>query len=224
MNLRGFYRLSAIVILAELALAAWGLARVGLQGQVPVHWDVNGNVDGYAPAWMGFLLMPVVTVFVVGVLALVPRVEPRIEHLRSSASAYRTVASALVVFMGVIDVATTASGMGADVPVATIIGGGIGLLFAAIGNVLTTVRSNFMFGIRTPWTLSSERSWDKTHRVAGRLFVVTGLLTALIAVLGPLQLVIGVMLVMTFGTVILAFLYSYATWKSDPDRRPLGGS
>ncbi len=83
-----------------------------------------------------------------------------------------------------------------------------------------------MFGVRTPWTLSSERSWDRTHRLVGRLFVVTGLL--MIALTGILWLAMGVMLVMLVVTLVVTLVggswYSTRQWQADPDHRPTGSA
>lgn len=224
MNLRRFYAIGGLVLVLELALTAWGLAQVGTDAIVPIHWDVNGEPDGFASAWIAFLIGPVVTAVIIGVMALVPRIEPRRENLHRSADAYRTMAVAVVVFMAVIHAVTVFAGVGLAVPVGAIVGGGVGVLFMIIGNVLSTVRSNFMFGVRTPWTLTSDRSWDKTHRLVGRLFVVTGLLMALTALTGQLVIVMGVMLVMLVVILAGGTWYSYRVWQADPDRRTTGSA
>jgi uncharacterized membrane protein len=223
MNLRRFYATGAVLLVLEAAVAAWGLARVGPDAIVPIHWDLNGQPDGYATAWIAFLIGPTVTALMVGLLALVPRIEPRRENLRRSAGAYRTVAIALVVFMAVIHLVTVLSGTWLDVPVGVIVAGGVGVVLAIMGNVLTTVRSTFLFGVRTPWTLSSDRSWDRTHRLVGRLFVVTGLLMVVTALTGRLPVVMAVMVVMLVVTLVLGTWASYREWQADPARRPFGG-
>lgn len=222
MNLRRFYLLSGLALGVEVVVALWGWTRVGLDASVPIHWGVNGEPDGFAPAWLAFSLGPVITMLVVGLMALVPRIEPRRENLRRSAGAYRTVAVALVVFLAVIQVVTVTSGTGIGIPVGLVIGLGVGILFVVIGNVLGTVRSNFMFGVRTPWTLSSDRSWDRTHRLVGRLFVATGVLVAASSLTGQLAMMLGVMLVMITVTLVVGTWYSYREWQADPDRRPTG--
>ena len=93
-------------------------------------------------------------------------------------------AIAVVLLLAVVHGSVVAAGSGVDVPIALVVGVGVGLLFAIIGNVLTTVRSNFMFGVRTPWTLSSDLAWDRTHRLVGRLFVVTGLVMVVLSLTG----------------------------------------
>lgn len=223
MNLRRFVATGAVVLAVELLLTAWGLARVPDGALVPIHWGIDGRPDGYAPAPFGFLIGPAVTGLVVALMAVVPRLEPRRENLRRSASAYRTVAFALVLFMGLVHALTVLAGTGVDVPVGASVGAGVGVLFAVVGNVLGTVRSNFMFGMRTPWTLSSERSWDRTHRLVGRLFVLTGLSMIAASLTGQLILVMGVMLVMLGVILVGGSWYSYRQWQADPDRRPIGG-
>lgn len=224
MNLTRFYRISAVVIVAQLLVAAWGFANVGLTADAPIHWGPSGEIDGYAPAWIAFLMTPVLTAGVVGLMALVPRIEPRRENLRRSADAYRTTAIALALFFGVVQVGIVVAGVTGSFPMATVLGFGIGVLFAVMGNVMTTVRPNFMFGVRTPWTLASDLSWDRTHRLIGRLFVALGITLVVLSLLGRLELVIGVMLAGILGVLVLAFWYSYRVWREDPDKRPSGGA
>jgi len=219
MNLRNVYVIGGIVIAFELVVAAWGLAQVGVSASVPIHWDLSGTPDAYAPAIVAFLLGPAITAGLLAILALVPRIEPRRENLRRSASAYRTVVIATTVLLGALQVMTVMAGVGMDVPMAGIIGVGVGILIAIIGNVMATVRSTFMFGVRTPWTLTSERSWDRTNRLVGRLFVVTGLLMVVVSFTNQAILVLGLMTVMLIGSVIVGFVYSYKVWKDDPDKR-----
>ena len=224
MNLRRFYLVSGVALAVMVAFAAWGLARVGLAAQVPMHWNVQGEADRFGPAWFAFLLLPAITAGIVGLMALVPRIEPRRENLRRSADAYRTMAIAVVLLMAAIQVAVVLSGVGIAVPVALVVGLGLGTLFVVMGNVLGTVRSNFMFGVRTPWTLASDRSWDRTHRLMGRLFVITGLLVILASLTGQMVVVMAVLLAGIAIILVAGYWYSYQVWKDDPDRRPTGNA
>lgn len=224
MNLGSFYRIAGAAVVAMLAVAAWGLWRVGPGATVPIHWDAAGNVDGDGPAWLAFLLVPVIGIGLAGLFAAIPRVEPRRANLERSGSAYRTVAIALMVLMVGLQVMLVLAGVGIDVPVALAVGGGVGLLFMVLGNVMTTVRSNFMFGVRTPWTLSSELAWDRTHRLVGRLFVAGGVAMVLASLIGSTQLLVALILGFVVVVLVVAFAYSYRVWRDDPDRRPIGGA
>ncbi|HEY5629105.1 MAG TPA: SdpI family protein [Candidatus Limnocylindrales bacterium] len=223
MNLRGFYRLAGVVLALMLAIAVWGLAVVGIDAQVPIHWGASGEVNGYGPAWLGFLMTPAVTLAMVALFSVIPRVEPRRRNLERSGSAYLTLANTIVVLSLGLQAVLVLAGTGHAVPVALVIGGGVGILFAVLGNVMGTVRSNFLFGIRTPWTLTSELAWDRTHRLAGRLFVVGGLVTFLTSFSGSTVLLLIVLLGVVILTATLGTIYSYQVWRSDPNRRSLGG-
>jgi len=96
--------------------------------------------------------------------------------------------------------------------------GGLSVLLIFIGNVLGKVRQNFMLGIRTPWTLSSEMSWEKTHRMGGRLFVLSGILGILLTIFLP-KVAFPFILVAIFGIVLFSITYSYLIWKDDPNKR-----
>ena len=219
MNLRSFYRVSAIVLACQLALALYGVWVVGPDQQVPVHWGTDGEADGWATALVGFAVMPLITAGIVALFAIVPRIEPRRRNLERSAHAYRTTAIAVVVFLGVAQAVVVLASLGDTLPMVGIVGLGIGLLFIVMGNVLTTVRSTFLFGVRTPWTLSSERSWDRTNRLVGRLFVLAGLTLVALTLPGNVELIVWAMVGWIAVILAASFGYSYRVWKADPDRR-----
>ena len=94
----------------------------------------------------------------------------------------------------------------------------LALLLIVIGNYLGKVRSNFLFGIRTPWTLSSDLSWNKTHRLGGKLFVLAGIV-GLIGQVVPGDNALFILLGTMIPAVILMVVYSYLVWRDDPDRQ-----
>ena len=223
MNLSRFYRVSAAVLLAMVLISAWGVSRVGLDATVPIHWNANGDADGYAASLVAFLTTPLIALALIALLAVVPRIEPRRSNLAKSAAAYETVAIALVLLMLLVHAGIVLAGAGNPIAMGTLVGAGVGGLFAVLGNVMGKVRSNFMFGIRTPWTLSSDLAWDRTHRLVGRLWVGGGLVMLVLSLTGLLPLVIAVMIAFIVVTLVIALVYSYRVWASDPDRRVLGG-
>jgi uncharacterized membrane protein len=219
MNLRTFYRVSAIVLAFQVILALWGVWVVGPDQQVPVHWGLDGQANGWATSAVGFAILPLITAGIVGLFALIPRIEPRRANLERSASAYRTTTTAVVVFLGVAQAVVVLASVGDTLPMVAIVGLGIGLLFIVMGNVLTTVRSNFFFGVRTPWTLTSDLSWDRTNRAVGRLFVLAGITLVLLTLSGNVELIVWVMVAWIVAIVAVSFAYSYRVWTRDPERR-----
>jgi uncharacterized membrane protein len=223
-NLRRFYQVSAVVLALSFGIALWGLVVVGPDAQVPMHWNAAGEVDGYGSALVAFLITPLITVGVVALFAVIPRIEPRAEHLARSGRAYETLALSIVILLGGLQLILVLAGVGHPVDVALLMGAGTGVLFMIMGNVLGTIRSNFMVGVRTPWTLTSERSWAKTHRLVGRLFVLLGAILVVVSVLGAARAVFVVLLGGIGIILAVTVIYSYAVWRDDPDRQPGPGA
>jgi uncharacterized membrane protein len=114
-------------------------------------------------------------------------------------------------FMLGIHVLVLTSATGAQFDMARIAPIGIGVFFVAIGLLLPKAHSNFFVGIRTPWTLTSDLSWERTHKLGGMLFVLIGVLSGAAALVRP-QLSIPVLIVSTLGVTLLLFVYSYRVW------------
>lgn len=207
---------ATLVVVGLMAGLSWWAAPE-LPDRVPTHWNIRGEVDGYGSRFQGLVLLPLVAAGLGALLYLLPHVDPRRRNLEQSAKAYNAAwIGVLVVLLGVHAMALLA-GLGRDVPVGALVAGLVGLLFLVIGNYLGKVRSNWFFGIRTPWTLSSERSWDRTHRLGGRLFAALGGLTILVAFAAPMAAPI----LMGAGAVVIILVtmaYSYLVWRDDPDR------
>jgi uncharacterized membrane protein len=79
-----------------------------------------------------------------------------------------------------------------------------------------------MFGVRTPWTLSSDLSWNKTHRLVGRLFVLLGIAVVVAAAVGGNEAYLAVLLVGIVVVLVVSFVYSYRVWKADPNKLKVG--
>jgi len=96
----------------------------------------------------------------------------------------------------------------------------MGCAFIVIGNYLGKLQSTCFCGVRTPWTLASELSWNKTHRMSGRLMFAVGAVTALLP-LAPISPALswGVFVAGTLLIVIAPVAYSYRIWKQDPEKR-----
>jgi uncharacterized membrane protein len=94
----------------------------------------------------------------------------------------------------------------------------VGIFITALGLMLPKVHPNWFVGIRTPWTLTSDLSWQRTHKVGGVLFVALGLLMIVTTLLAPTT-AIWVLVIAAVGVTIFLFAYSYLVWKEDPSKR-----
>ncbi len=212
-----------ILGLTGLGLAIW--FNLPEMEQYPIHWNAAGEADGFAGrnAVLGVLmLMPVSLIFTTVMLYFVPKIEPLRQNFEQSRTAYNIVWGATVVFLTIVGVVIAMMyqsnfKFSLSDPLRWM-AGAQSLFFMIIGNFLGKVRQNFMFGIRTPWTLSSDLSWEKTHRVGGRLFVLAGAIGLILTAFVP-KIAFPVVIVAILGVVIFTLVYSYYLWKDDPNKR-----
>ncbi|MEX2506872.1 MAG: SdpI family protein [Pseudohongiellaceae bacterium] len=209
--------LSAIVIAIMLALSRWAWIELPGDVRIPIHWNFRGEVDGYAGKPMGLLFMPLMALVLCLAFAFAPRIEPRCQNFARSRKAYRMVWGSVLAMILALHASMILSILGFGVDVISVLLVMLGAQFIILGNYLGKTRSNFILGVRTRWTLSSELSWNKTHRLGGKLFMLLGLFVAL----GPwlssrnglwaIVLLGGVLVIGVFLTV-----YSWYIFKKDP--------
>jgi uncharacterized membrane protein len=200
----------AIIIVMTLAgLLAWPW----LPDQVESHWGLSGEADATMDRTLAVVLLPAMTLGVWLLLVFLPRIDPRKQDYESFGGTYLLIVNTVVAFLGVIHLAVIANGLDWNVPVVRVILVAAGLEFAVIGNELGRLRPNWFAGIRTPWTLSDDEVWRRTHRVGGRLFVTLGLLVSLLAVFAP-PLVVVIALLGGLAAAALGLIgYSYVLWR-----------
>jgi uncharacterized membrane protein len=210
---------SLAILLVMGAVAVWGWAQIPADKPIAVHWSASGVPNGYASKFWALVGLPLLTAAIAAVLAIIPSLEPRARNLAMSGEAYQAIWIGVLVLMAAVYVALVLNATGHPVQIKMIVPIAVGALFIVIGNYLGKTRSTFFFGIRTPWTLSSELSWTTTHRLAARLFVVCGFLVVLVSVLAPGTTAAFVLVSGIACAVVIPVLYSYKVWRSDPNRR-----
>jgi len=207
------------LVVAALAavVSVWAYPR--LPETVATHWNLRGVPDGYSSRFWALAMMPLVMFAMTGVFAVLPKMDPRRENYAKFFDSYWLIANAILVFMGVAHVLILANGMGYTVQVDRLLPLGVGLLFAFLGNYLTRIEPNWFIGIRTPWTLSSDTVWRKTHRTGGWLFVIGGIVIAAgaFAPRGALLPLFVATLIVVAGIPVVQ---SYVLWKREQRDRP----
>ncbi len=175
MNLRPFAIVAVVAVAIMIGMSAWAWFQVPADAQIPIHWAADGTPNGYASKTFALLFLPALGAGLGALLYVLPRFEPRSQNLARSGSAYVQVCSGVMIVLVVTQLSIVLAAVGRPLPVNLVVGLAVGGLFVVLGNVLGKVRSNFIFGVRTPWTLTSDLAWNRTHRLVGRLFVVLGL-------------------------------------------------
>lgn len=220
MNRRPMILTSLAVLGVMLAASVVAWLQLPADAQVPTHWGPDGQPDGWADKTVGLFLLPAIAAAVTALFALIPGIEPRRENLARSGKAYGATWIAVMLLLCGLHLLAVSVALGAELDLTRIVMIGTGGMLIAIGNYLPKVRPNYMMGVRTPWTLASDRSWRRTHRLAGRLFVVAGLLIAALGLIGiGGSLLVGTLLATVAVVIVITFAYSYQEWKADPERR-----
>jgi len=201
-----------VVAALAAALSVWAYPR--LPETIATQWSLRGMPDGYSSRTWAATFIPLLIVVLTGVFAALPKVDPKRANYEKFLDVYWLIVNAVLVFVGLAHALVVANGLGYTVRVDRLMPLGVGLLLAFLGNYLTRVESNWFIGIRTPWTLSSDAVWRKTHRTAGWLFVIGGLIIAAGAFAPPGAFVpLFVVTLVVITTVPVA--QSYILWKRE---------
>jgi uncharacterized membrane protein len=186
------------LLLLALPFAAALIAMPYASDRVPMQWGADGRVNWYAPKPWGLLIVPLT---MLPTIALVYFMESRdTQRLHEDGSltphglAVRAIRLAVSFLLAAVCGLQIAAALGAHPNMAKIVPVAIGLLFAFMGRVFGKLKPNRYAGIRVPWTMNSETVWLKTHRIAGQLWMITGLAFAVSAWLIPPALITSVML------------------------------
>jgi uncharacterized membrane protein len=212
---------AAVVILIGMVVAAVVLWP-SMPDRLPMHWNAAGQIDRWGGKGEGLLLLPAAACGLYLLLRFLPRLDPRREHVAAFQGVLAVLRLTMVLFMAAVYAAVLAHGLGHPFDVGYVVGLATGLVFAVMGNYLPKVPSNWFVGVRTPWTLSSERSWNLTHRLAGKAFLLAGLALIAITLVRPHWLGAATAVVLT-PAVLVPVVYSYLVWRRDPDRLGTSG-
>jgi uncharacterized membrane protein len=197
-------------LLVAAAFFAVTVQYASLPDPMPTHWNAAGQVNGWMPKFWGAYFLPLLMAGMWLLFLVLPKISPHgfeMEPFLRAWGVLKVTVLALMLFIGALVLrAAQHGGEMSQTPIFV----AMGILFAVIGNLLGKVTRNFFVGIRTPWTLASEEVWYRTHRLAGKLFVVAGVLIAAGALFGlPIWSTVGLLVVASLVPVV----YSYVIYR-----------
>lgn len=204
----------APLLIVVVAVIASLLAFQRLPATVPTHWSVSGVPNGWSSRAWGAFVSPLILLGLMGVMWLIPRIDPRGQNYAKFPGTYDGLFISIMLVVLVMHFVILASALGYPIAIQRWLPFTMGAFFIVLGNLLPRVRPNWFFGIRTPWTLSSDRVWEKTHRLAGYLFVILGIVILLGGGIASR------MMMPAFGaligiTALALVVYSYVEWKRE---------
>ncbi len=198
----------ALIIIAFLVGA---LLYSSLPEKVPTHWNVQGEVDGWAGKDFAVFFFPLLTLGIYLLMIFLPLIDPLRKNYHRFAAAYFCLRSILVIFFVALYLFTLSAALGAKLNINYFIIPILSLLFVVIGIFLPKIKKNYFVGIKTPWTLHSEETWNKTHQFAGKTFIAAGLISLLGLVF--FKYIFWIVIFSTVTAAVLSVVYSYFVFR-----------
>lgn len=176
--------------------------------QVAVHWNLAGEPDGFSNKYSAALMIPIITLIVYLLLTFLPTIDPKKERYKEFSKFYNYFRAIIVLFMIFIYVVSGVNNLGGNLAIEKIIPISVGLLFILIGFYMKKIKMNWFVGVKNPWTLSSEKVWDKTHKFSGKIFVIFGFLLILTSFVGGVY-TLPIFIIALFLIIFSVTIYSY---------------
>lgn len=182
-----------------------------LPEHMATHWGVDGRPNGWSPRAFGAWLIPAIMGLMWLLFLALPKIDPKKANYDKFGIVYDIIVTAILAFQAVIQYCVLNIARGHAVDLNSVVYVSLGALFCILGFAMPFTKPTWFMGIRTPWTLSSDTVWARTHKSAGFLLVASGVLTIVAALTAPPPLPLIVLLassiVATFGSVLLSYLY-----------------
>ena len=201
--------LTALLIIGQFIVAL--VLYPTMPDQIAIHWNINGEADGYGSKLVGLFIFPVIEALIIPFLLVLPRLDPKIEPERMIRP-YSRFILVFTFYMAYIFGLSVAWNLGYRYDFLRLLTPMLGVLYYVIGDILSSIEMNWFMGVRTPWTLSSQEVWDDTHRLSGLLFKGSGVVAILGVFFGKrIALMLAVVPVIFSGLYLV--LYSYHRYK-----------
>jgi len=203
-----------LVILFSILSLLLGLAAYPyMPDRIVSHWNAYGQADGFTTKIIGILFIPMMILATGALMIFLPRLDPLRANLAGFQGSYYRIVVLMAGFLFYLQGITLAWNLGWQFNLVLALTPAFAVLFYFIGMLVEKAHRNWFIGIRTPWTMSSEIVWEKTHHLGGKLFKLCAAFT-LLGMLFPdyaFFFMIGPVLSISFGLIF----YSYYAYQQE---------
>lgn len=182
-----------------------------LPDRIPIHWNVYGEIDGYGSRNMIFIF-PAIYLVIYLLLLLLPSIDVYKENSKKSYKNYFGIRLSLGIFFLIVFLSTTLTNI-YNLDTARILIISINLLFVAIGYFIKDIKRNYFAGIRTPWALSDDAVWKETHKLSGKMFMYSGIISAIAGLFASLAVAFTLTISLIIIVAIYSIIHSYVVYK-----------
>ncbi len=198
-----------LIILVSFALAFWFYPQ--MPDEMASHWNAQGQVDGYMSKCWGLFLMPLMSLGLFLLFLFIPKIDPLKRNIEKFRKYFDWFIVLIIAFLFYIYLLSISWNLGYKFDMGIMMIPAIAVLFYFIGIMLQHAKRNWFIGIRTPWTLSSDVVWKKTHQLGSKLFKIS----AIIALAGILfnEYAIWIAIIPILASVLYLLIYSYFAYQ-----------
>ncbi len=205
-----------VVILLAFLLAIYAYHAIA-GNTVASHWNEKGEVNGYMSKFWGLFLMPIILVGLYVLFLLIPKIDPLKKNIQGFRRYYDLFILGLFIYLLYIFVLTILANLGYQFNITTMILPSVGLLFIGIGSFMKKLKRNWFIGIRTPWTISNDEVWKKTHALGAILFKIIGII--IIAGIFVQKYIIWIIIIPIVIMMVWLSVYSYVIYRKIEKKR-----
>ena len=189
-----------------------------LPEQIPTHWGFNGQISysGKSQIWMIAGMCPVFAIL----FYILPSMDPKKRNYQKFSGVYESFQLFLQIFLMIITgIIITESFWPGTIQVSVVVTALCSVLCMFIGNMMPKFRQNFFCGFRTPWALSDETVWNKTHRLGGRMLFGAGIAGLIGAFLPGEKIKMGMLLVPLAVATVIPYIMSYIWFQKQQEEK-----
>lgn len=209
--MKQFALIYPLVIVAVSALIGFYLSPL-MPDLMASHWGVNGQVDGYMTKNSGLYFMPALSLFMYFLFRFLPYTDPYRKNFLEFEHYYHQFIMVIFSFLFYVYLLTLFWNLGYRFNMIQFLSPAFAIIYYYAGILSANARRNWFVGIRTPWTLSSDIVWKKTHLIGSKLFKLTAILS-LFGILFP-QLALYLVLLPVLASTVFVFVYSYWEFRA----------
>ena len=198
-----------LIILLSFIMAFYFYSKV--PSTIPSHWNIQGEVDSYMPKFWGLFLMPLISVALFLLFLAIPNIDPLKANIKKFMGYYDLFILSMMLFLFYIYLLTIFYTIGYRFNMSTAILPALAILFYMISLLLKNSKRNYFIGIRTPWTIQSEKVWNKTHKLGSKLFIALSIIILLSVFMASYGFYI--VIVSILAVTLYLIYYSYMQYK-----------
>lgn len=211
-----FLRNAVLILLALLPLIYLAAVWETIPATVATHYDAHMQPNDFGPKselWLVTGMMSGVALLVYFLLRNIHKIDPK-RAGSTKPQVFNKLANATLLFVTALNMLIVLSAANQNVklldramlPL-------VGLMFVFLGNYMYSVKPNYFAGFRTPWALSDDENWRKTHRLGGTLWFAGGVAVTLLSLFLPAPAAYVAFIAVMIPIALIPLVYSYMLFR-----------